>query len=88
MSYHVWRTGGAVITLMFCGQCEGKMAHTKFGVNMSKLCKGTASGAVWHLFSKFVDAINENRFVYRHEIHSFLPAWSEDDPSQIWLKLD
>ncbi len=59
------------------------MAHTKFGVNMSKLCRDTASDAVWHLSSKFNDALNENRFVYRHEIHKFLPAWSEEDPSQI-----
>ncbi len=55
----------------------------KFGVNMSKLCRDTASDAVWHLSRKFVDALNENCFVYRHEIHNFLPAWSEDDPSPI-----
>ncbi len=47
------------------------MAHTKFGVNMSKLCRDTDSDAVWHLSSKFVDALNENRFVFRHEIHNF-----------------
>uniref|UniRef100_A0A673I8W5 long-chain-fatty-acid--CoA ligase n=1 Tax=Sinocyclocheilus rhinocerous TaxID=307959 RepID=A0A673I8W5_9TELE len=33
------------------------MAHTKFGVNMSKLCRDTASDAVWHLSSQFVDAV-------------------------------
>ncbi len=44
------------------------MAHKKFGVNMTKLCRDTASDAVWHLSSKFVDALNENCFVYRHKI--------------------
>ncbi len=58
------------------------MAHLKFGVNMSKPCRNTES--VWHLSSKLVDALIKNNFVYRHEIHTFLPAWSEDDPSQIW----
>ncbi len=36
------------------------MAHTKFGVNMSKLCRDIASDAVWHLSSKFIDALNDN----------------------------
>ncbi len=40
------------------------MSHTKFGVNMSKFHRDTASVAVWHLSSKFVDALNEIRFVY------------------------
>ncbi len=69
---------------MWHGQSEVKMAHTKFGANMSKLCRDTASDVFWHLTNKFVDALNENRFVYRHEIHNFLSAWSEDDPNQIW----
>ncbi len=57
--------------MMWPGQCEVTMAHTKFGVNMSKLCRDTASDAVWHLSSKFVDALNKNCFVYRHKIHKF-----------------
>ncbi len=60
------------------------MAHTTFGVSMSKLCRDTASDAVWHLSRTFVDAINKNRFVYRHKLYILLPAWSEDDPSQMW----
>jgi len=50
------------------------MAHTKFGVDISKLCRDTALGAVWYLSSKFVDALNKKH----------LPAWSEDNPLQIW----
>ncbi len=38
------------------------MAHTKFGVSMSKLCRDTASDAVWHLSRTFVDAINKKTF--------------------------
>ncbi len=64
------------------------MSHTQFGVNMAKFRLDTASDAVWHLSSKFVDALNKNRFVYQHKIHTFLLAWSEDDPSQIWRKSD
>ncbi len=60
------------------------MAHTKFGVNLSMLCRDTASDAVWHHSSKFVDVSNDNHFIYRHEIHNFLPAWSEDDQSQMF----
>ena len=70
--------------MTWLGQSEVTMTHAKFGVNISKLCRDTASDAVWHLSSKFVDTLNENRFVYRHEIHNFLPAWSEDDQSEIW----
>ncbi len=33
------------------------MAHSKFGVNMSKLCRDTASDADWYLSSKFVDVL-------------------------------
>ncbi len=62
---------------MLAGQCEVTRVYTKFGVNMSKLCKDTAS--VWHFSRKFVNALDENRFGYRHEIHNFLPVWSEDD---------
>ncbi len=39
------------------------MAHTKFGVNMSRLCKDTVSGAVWYDSSKSVDVLNDNHFV-------------------------
>ncbi len=33
---------------------------------------------------RFVAALYKIGFVYRHKIHNFLPAWSEDDLSQIW----
>ena len=69
---------------MWHGQCEVSMAHTKFGANMSKLCRDTASDVFWHLTNKFIDALNENLFVYQHEIHNFLLTWSKDDPNQIW----
>ncbi len=35
------------------------MTHIKFGVNMSKLCRDTASDAVWHHAIKFINAVNE-----------------------------
>ncbi len=49
---------------MLFGQCEVTKAHTKFGVNMSKLCRDTVSDAVWHHSSKFVDVLNENVLGY------------------------
>ncbi len=73
---------------MWCGQC--KETHIKFGVNMLKLCRGTASDVVWHHDIKFVDRVNENSLIYKLEFHVFclfvlfLPAWSEYDLSQIW----
>ncbi len=57
------------------------MAHTKFGVNMSKLCRDTASDTVWHYASTFV-ALFKNRFVYGHK--QFLSAQSEDYLTRIW----
>ena len=88
MIYYSWPIGGAVTKLMWHGQSEVTMAHTKFGTNMSKLCRDTASDVFWHLTNKFVDALNENSFIYRLEIHNFSSAHSEDDPNQIWWKSD
>ena len=82
--YYSRPIGGAVTKLMWRDQFVVTMAHAKFGVNMSNLCRDTASDTFWHPSSKFVGALNKNRFVYRHEIHNFLPASSEDDLSHIW----
>ncbi len=60
------------------------MAHTKFAVNLSKLCRDTASDAVWHHANKFIDALFENGLVYQKAFDNFLSGWSEDDLSQIW----
>ena len=84
--YYSWPIGGAVTKMMWRGQCDVTMSHIKFCVNISNLCRDTASDAVWHLSSKFVGTLIENGYVYRHKFHNFLPAWSEDDPNQIWWK--
>ena len=79
--YYSWPIGGAVTKMMWRGQCDVTMSHIKFCVNISNLCRDTASDAVWHLSSKFVGTLIENGYVYRHKFHNFLPAWSEDDRS-------
>ncbi len=48
------------------------MAHTKFGVNMPKHCRDTASSVILASCLKFVVVVCENRFVYQHKIHKFL----------------
>lgn len=74
IAYYFWPIGGADTKLMWCGVCEVTVTHTKFGVNMPKPSRDKASDAVWHYANKFVDALNENVFVYWHEIHTFLQA--------------
>ncbi len=49
---------------MLCVRCELTMAHTNFSGSMSKLCRDTASDALQHHASKFIDALNKNRLVY------------------------
>ncbi len=55
------------------------MAHTKFGVNLPKHCRDTASSVILASCLKIVAVVCVNRFVYQHNIHKFLSAWSEDD---------
>ncbi len=62
---------------MFCVQVT--MAHTKFGVNMPKHCRDTASSVILASCLKFVVVVCENCLVYHHKIHNFLSACSEDD---------
>lgn len=48
MVYRFCPIGGAVTKLMWYGQCDVKMTHIKFDVNMSEICRDTASDAVSH----------------------------------------
>ncbi len=64
------------------------MVHTKFGVNIPKHCRDTASSVILASCLKFVAVVCENCFVYQHEIHNFLSAWSEDDMNRFWGKSD
>ncbi len=66
--------------LMWCVQSKA-ITHAKFGVNMTKHGKDSASDAVRLHSSKCIDALNNNQFRYRQKM--FLSAWSEDDLSQI-----
>ncbi len=51
--------------LMWCGQSKVTRAtRAKFGVNKSKHCKDAASDAVRQHSIKFVDALNNNHFIY------------------------
>ncbi len=77
----------AVTKLMWCVQCEMTMAHTKFGVNMSKLCRDIASDVVWYCASKFVYVLNKIHFVYLNKTHNFLPALSESNLVKIRLTI-
>ncbi len=60
------------------------MTHTKFGVNMPKHCRDTASSLILASCLKFVAVVCENGLVYQHKIHTFLPAWSEDYMNLCW----
>ncbi len=77
----------AVTKLMWCVQCEMTMAHTQFGVNMSKLCRDIASDVVWYCASKFVYVLNKIHFVYLNKTHNFLPALSESNLVKIRLTI-
>ncbi len=57
------------------------MAHTKFVVIMSKLCRDIV---ILAQCQKFVVALYKNGFVYLHEIHNFLSSQSEDNLTQFW----
>ncbi len=46
--------GGIVIKSMWCVLCEVTMAHAKFGVNMPKHCRDTASSVVLASCLKFI----------------------------------
>lgn len=78
----------------FCYQRTGvhvnvlKDTHAKFGVNISDLHRETASDEVWHHAIKLIDAKYKNSFIYGHEIHNVLSAWSEDNLTRIWWKSD
>ncbi len=47
------------------------MLGDKFRINILKICRDTASDAVWHHVIKSIDVKIFNDFVYRQEIHNF-----------------
>ncbi len=65
IAYHSWASGVSV----------GWQWHTRFAVNMPKLCKTTASDIFWH------QILNYKRLVWSININNVYPAWSEDNPS-------
>ncbi len=46
---------------------------------MPKHCRDTASSVILVSCLKIVAVVCVNRFVYQHNIHKFLSAWSEND---------
>lgn len=84
MVYHFRPIGVTVTKLMWFSQIEMTMTHAKFGVNMSKHCRDTASRVIFASWLNSVAVVYENCFVYQSEIHKYLSAWSEDDTDQFW----
>ncbi|MGL4780981.1 MAG: hypothetical protein ACRCXN_09155 [Bacteroidales bacterium] len=76
--------GGAAPKHCIMPQVMLVMTCTKFGLNMSKHCRDTASRVIFASHLKFFAPVYENGLTYRLEIHNFLSAWSEDDTVQFW----
>ena len=62
--------------------------HTKFGVDVWRICWDMTQLPVWCLCSEFDWLYRTNGFENEKPLDNFCEGWSDDDVSQIWGRLD